>query len=133
MPNIVNFDEVKERNYITVAGTYTVKVMSVERKPSNQGIDMDVYQLETQDGQSIRLFLSLSEKARFKYKAFIRAVNKIPDTDKVGTVDIDSFSKQAVGKKLVIVVALETRERRNIETGDEETVEYTKIIETKAL
>ena len=76
MTNIVNFDDVKEMTYIEDEGAYLVKVINFEAKNSKAGNPMHVYTLATQGGEQIRLFLSLSEKAMFKYKAFVRAIKK---------------------------------------------------------
>ena len=127
MANMVKFDDVRESNFIKDPGTYTVKITKCERKTSSTGNDLDLYTLETIDKREIRLALSLVEKAMFRYKMFIRAVNKIPDTVSVGVVDLDSFSKQAIGKKIIIDVVIEAKEKFIIETGKTEIVDYVKI------
>lgn len=133
MTNIVNFDDVKETKYIEDEGNYLVKVIKFEAKDSKAGNPMHVYTLATQDGAQIRLFLSLSEKAMFKYKAFVRAVKNIPEGEKLGAIDLDTFSQQALNKKLMIDVVIESVKRMNIETGTEEYIDLTNIAKTYAV
>lgn len=133
MANIVNFDDVKEMKYIEDEGEYLVKVIKFESKDSKAGNPMHVYTLATQGGEQIRLFLSLNEKAMFKYKAFVRAVKNIPDGEKVGAIDLDTFPQQALNKKLMIEVVIESVKRMNIETGTEEYIDLTRIAKTYAI
>lgn len=130
MTNIVNFDDVKEMTYIEDEGAYLVKVINFEAKNSKAGNPMHVYTLATQGGEQIRLFLSLSEKAMFKYKAFVRAIKNIPEGEKVGAVDLNTFPQQTVNKKLMIDVVIQSVKRMNIETGTEEYIDLTSIAKT---
>lgn len=127
MANIVNFDEVKESRYISEAGTYTVKVVKHERKVSLKGNDMDVYDLETKDGESIKLFLSLNANALFKYKIFIRAIKGLDAKASIGSVDLDAIPREAVGKKMKINV-VHAKDVLDVETG---TMKPSKFMEIK--
>ena len=122
----VNFNNVTELSYIQEAGTYTVKVIDVKRETAKSGNEMDVFTLQTQDGQSMKLRLVLNDKSFFKYKAFIRAIRGLKDTDQVGEVDIDEFSRAAVGKKLKIEVVRQKPEL-NIVTGVTEESQFFEI------
>lgn len=126
MANIVNFDDVKESKYISTEGKYTVKVVKYERTVSNAGNDMDVYDLETKDKESIKLRLSLNEKAMFRYKMFIKAIRGLSSSNSVGAVDLDSFPREALGKKVVIDV-VRAKDTINIETGLKEPSKFMEI------
>lgn len=129
MVNKVNFDEVVDKgivDYIKVPGSYTVKIKEVVRKQSKKGNDMDVYTLETRDGEGLFLRLALSEKSLFRYKEFIRAVRGLDARASVGEVDLDTFPETTVGKKITIVVGKQAPVL-NIETGLQEESPYLEI------
>lgn len=126
MNTIFNLDavETKEGNYIDKEGTYTLVVKSLDvtegdtDKPTKHS-----FVCESEDGETIRLNLYLTEKALWKYKLFLKALGHPAE----GIVDLDKVSKGCIGKKFIGVVK-RAKPRINIVTNELEESKYFEIV-----
>lgn len=129
MNKIQNWDDIKETEYISEEGRYTLKVMAVAKddegnitQTSANGKEFHKYICETKDGQQITLSLYLVDNALWKYKAFVKACG-VPTT---GSVNFDELPKSLVGRKFIGEVKRQP-DKLNVTTGEKEPSKYFNI------
>lgn len=126
---IKNWEDIKESSFLQQEGSFTFTVKSVDASQlSYEGNPKHVYTCETEDGASINLQLSLSDKALWKYKQFANACGL--DTSQ-GQVDFDALPNVLLGKKFVGVV--KKSEPQKTITGEVSDKVYYNITEMKRL
>ena len=119
---IYNWDDIQETQYINEEGNYTLKIMSYEEKETANGNECHVYECQTKEGETIRVSLYLSEKALWKYKAFVKACG-LPAT---GSVNFSELPKSLVGRKFIGEVKRQ-QPKMNVETGLMEESKYFEV------
>jgi hypothetical protein len=119
---IYNWDDIQETQYINEEGEYTLKIMSHEEKETANGNDCHVYTCQTKDGEVIKVSLYLSEKALWKYKAFVKACG-LPTT---GSVNFNELPKSLVGRKFIGSVKRQPP-KTNVATGELEESKYFEV------
>lgn len=122
MDKIINWDDYPETSFITEEGTYTLKVMSHERKNTTNNNEVDVYTCQTQDGEQIKVSLYLSEKALWKYRTFVKALG-LPAS---GIVNFNELPNTLIGKKFIGEVSKQP-DKINPITGVPEPSKYLEV------
>lgn len=120
---INNWDDVVETSYVTEEGRYTFKVMDYEANTSANGNEYDSYVCQTKDGEQLKVSLYRTDKAMWKYKAFVKALG-VPTT---GGINWDTLPKSLIGKKFIGEVTKRPVEKINPETGEQIIKEYCEI------
>lgn len=129
MEKIQNWDNIKETEYISQEGKYTLKVKEILKDESGNitqtsanGKEFHKYLCETKDGEQITLSLYLVDNALWKYKAFVKACG-LPTT---GVVNFDELPKSLVGRKFVGEVKRQP-DKLDITTGEKVQSKYFNI------
>lgn len=126
---IKNWEDIKESSFLQQEGSFTFTVKDVDASQLSQaGEPKHVYTCETEDGATISLQLSLSDKALWKYKQFAHACGL--DTSQ-GQVDFDALPNIIKGRKFIGVV--KQSEPQKTITGEISDKRYYNIVEFKRL
>lgn len=119
---MINFDDIKETNYVSEAGTYTFVVKDVTFATSTNGKPYHKFKCETVDGEVMFLSLYITPESAWKYKKFVVALGH----PGVGNIDEESTSKMCVGKTFKGTVVKPVKE--NVVTGEKEESKYFEIV-----
>lgn len=116
-----NLDDIKEQSYINQEGRYTLKIMDVAKDTDGNITQLTAsdtpfhkYVCEDRDGNRINISLYMSEKAMWRYKTFLVAL----DLDVKGMViDTEKFDPRTlIGRKFAADV-VRCQPKLNAETG----------------
>lgn len=122
----INFDKVKNNDYIKEEGTYTVSVKDFKEKTVNvkdeEKVVFDVT-LETAEGSSIKTSFWTGESDLPKMKKFFEICG-LPVT---GTLDVIALFGNAIGKTLQIKVA-KPKPKQNLITGELVESPYVRVV-----
>lgn len=118
-----NIFELKNTEFISENGNYTLKVDSLETLNTEDGVTIHKFTCVSEDGQFINLSLYLTQKAIWKYQAFIKALGHPGE----GSVDFDKLAPTLIGRKFIGVVEKQ-KDRLNVVTGETIPGKYYEIV-----
>ena len=124
---MINLDDIKDSEYLSEEGDFTLTIKDVEIGESINGNPQHTFKCETDDGDKINLTLYLTEKSLWKYKKFLKALGHTGE----GTIDEDSVSKGAVGKRFIGTVKRK-KPQVNIVTGETTESKYFEVVDFKS-
>lgn len=121
---MINLDAIKDSEYISEEGKYTLTIKDVEFTTTESGNSCHNFKCENPDGLKIVLSFYFTEKALWRYKKFLKALGH----SATGNVDEEALSKSCIGKTFVGDVKRK-KPRMNIVTGAMEESKYFEVVD----